>query len=31
MCQLKDLENTFDKFGSTEMVRSLIDDELEKR
>jgi hypothetical protein len=31
MCQLKDLENFFDKYGSTEMVRSLIDDELEKR
>lgn len=31
MCQLKDLENFFDKYGSTEIVRSLIDDELEKR
>ena len=31
MCQLKNLENSFDKYSSTEMVRSLIDDELKKR
>tara|TARA_R110000744_G_scaffold264151_5_gene378421 strand:+ start:1363 stop:1560 length:198 start_codon:yes stop_codon:yes gene_type:complete len=31
MCQLKNLENSFDKYGSTEIVRSLIDDELKKR
>jgi|TARA_R100001224_G_scaffold111444_2_gene91532 hypothetical protein len=31
MCQLKDLENSFDKFSSTDIVRSLIDDELERR
>jgi hypothetical protein len=31
MCLIKNLEYSFDKYDSTEIVRSLIDDELEKR